>query len=107
MDENFLSVLQTRSFDQRLPGGQADQGDGRRFLHGECFGLDRYVVFSDRDQIRECTDAPVSRSRIDFVAGPESTYARSDSDHDAGHVVAQNEGKSIRQNELELAVPDF
>ena len=100
-------MFQIRSFDQRLPGGQADQRDGSRFFHGECFGLDRHVVFFDRNELRECTDSPVSRPRIDFVAGLESTHSRSDPDHDPGHVMAQNERQAIRQNALELAVSDF
>ena len=45
--------------------------------------------------------------RIDFVAGLESTHSRSDPDHNARHVMAQNERQTIRQNELELAVSDF
>src|SRR3989449_1271392 len=107
VDENLLSLFQIRSFDQRLPGGQADQGDGSRFFHGECFGLDRHVILFDRTEFRECTDSPVSRARIDFVAGLESTHSRSDPDHDPGHVMAQNEREAVRQNALELAVSDF
>src|SRR5438128_11807093 len=107
VDENLLSLFQIRSFDQRLPGGQADQGDGSRFFHGECFGLDRHVILFDRTEFRECTDSPVSRARIDFVAGLESTHSRSDPDHDPGDVMAQNERQAIRQNALELAVSDF
>ena len=100
MDENFLSLFQTRSLDQRLPGSQANQGDGRRFFHGEGFGLDRHVIFFDRDELRECTDSPVSRTRIDLVAGLESAHSRSDPDHDPGHVMAQNERQAIPQNAL-------
>jgi hypothetical protein len=32
LDEHFLPFLQIRSFDQRLPDGQADQRDGSRFF---------------------------------------------------------------------------
>src|SRR5437899_12036680 len=88
VDENLLSLFQIRSFDQRLPGGQADQGDGSRFFHRECFGFDRHVVFVDRNALREGADSPVSRPRIDFVVWRESTHARSDPDHDPGHVMA-------------------
>jgi hypothetical protein len=56
---------------------------------------------------RECTDAPVRRPRIDFVAGLESTHSRSDPDQDPGHVMAQNERRAIGENALELAVSDF
>src|SRR5436309_6337115 len=65
------------------------------------------VVFFDRTEFRECTDSPLRRPRIDFVAGLESTHSRSDPDHDPGHVMAQNERQAIPQNELELAVSDF
>jgi len=58
-------------------------------------------------EFREGTDSPVSRPRIDFVAGLESTHSSSDPDHDPGHVMAQNERQAISQNELELAVSDF
>src|SRR5438552_1696940 len=107
VDENFLSWFQTRSFDQHLPRGQADQGDGGRFFHAECFWFDRHVIFFDCNELRECTDSPVSRPRIDFVAGLESTHSRSDPDHDPGRVMTQNEREAIRQNALELAVSDF
>jgi hypothetical protein len=50
---------------------------------------------------------PSSHSRIDLVAGLESTHSRSDPDYDPGHVMAQNEWQAIRQNELEIAVSDF
>src|SRR5207247_2415038 len=99
--ENFLSWFHTRSFDQHLPRGQADQGDGGRFFHAECFWFDRHVIFFDCNELRECTDSPVSRPRIDFVAGLESTHSRSDPDHDPSHVMAQNERQAIRQNALE------
>jgi hypothetical protein len=78
VEENLLSWPQIRSLDQRLAGGQADQGDGRRFFHRERAGLDRHVIFVDGDQLREGADSPVSGPRIDFVARLESTLARSD-----------------------------
>src|SRR6266576_489153 len=84
VNKNLLPLFQIRSFDQRLPGGQANQWDGGRFFHGEGFGLDRDVVFFDRTEFRECTDSPVSGPRINFVAGLESTHTRSDPDHDSG-----------------------
>ena len=103
----FCPWFQVRSFDQRLPRGQADQRDGSRFCHGEGCGLHRHVVFFDRNEFRECADSPVGRPRIDFVAGLESTHSRSDADHDPGHVMAQNERQAIPQKGLELAVSDF
>ena len=107
VDEDFLSLLQVRSFDQRLPGGQADQRDGSRFFHGERLRLDRHVVFVHRDEFRESTDPILMRPRIDLVAGLESPHARSDLGHDAGHIVAQDERQAIRQDELELSAADF
>jgi hypothetical protein len=76
-------------------------------LHGHCFGLDRHVILVDRNEFRECTDAPVSRSRIDFVTGLESTHSRSDPDHDPGHVMAQDERQAIPQNQLEFPASDL
>jgi hypothetical protein len=66
-------------------------GDGSRFFHGECFGLDRHVIVFDRPEFRECTDSPVSRPRINFVPGFESAYSRSDSDRPPDHL-----GRSMR-----------
>ena len=87
--------MEMRSFDERLPRGQANEGNRSRFLHGECFGFDRHVVLVDRNEFGECTDPPVSRARVDLVAWLESTHARADPDHDPGHVVAQDEWQAI------------
>jgi hypothetical protein len=75
VNENLLSFPEIRSFDEGLPGSQADQGDRRRFCHRECLRLDRDVLFCNRDEFRERTDSPVSRPRIDFVAGFESPHS--------------------------------
>ena len=74
VDENFLPCLQVRSFDQRLPGGQADQRDGSRFFHGELFWLNRHGIFFDRNEFRESTDSIFVRPRIDLVARLESPH---------------------------------
>jgi hypothetical protein len=107
VDENLFASRQIRSFDQRLPRRQADQGDRCRFFHREGFRLDRDVGFFGRNELRECTDSPVSRPRIDFVAECESSHSRSDPDHDPGDVMAQDERQTIRKNALELAVSDL
>ena len=75
--------------------------------HGEGCGLHRHVRFFDCNEFRECTDSPVGRPRVDFVAGLELTDSRSDADHNPGHVMAQNERQAIAQKTLELAVPDL
>lgn len=54
---DLLSSLQSCFLDQPLPGGQANEGDGRRFFHGDGFGLEREVRFLDRDAFGERTDA--------------------------------------------------
>ena len=105
--QDLLSWLQTRSFDQRLPGSQTHQGNGSRLRHGEGFGLDRQIGFVDGNEFRECANSPVRRPRIDLVAGAESTHARSDPDDDPGNVVAQDDRQAISQNPLELAVSEF
>src|SRR5437667_12243189 len=107
VDEDFLPCLQIRSFDQHLPGGQADQRDGSRFFHGEVFWLLRHGIFLYRNEFRESTDAIVVWPRIDLVAWLESLHSRSDSDDDPSHLIAQNEREVIRQKEFELSVSDF
>ena len=44
MDEDFLAAVEIGPFDQRLPGGQRNQGEGGRLLHGEPGRLERDVV---------------------------------------------------------------
>src|SRR2546423_3600995 len=107
MDEHFLPCRKLRSFDQHLPGGQADQRDGSRFFHGEVFWLLRHGIFLDRNAFRERPDAIVVWPRIDLVAWLESLHSRSDSDDDPSHLIAQNEWEAIRQKAFELSVSDF
>src|SRR5437667_5165047 len=45
--------------------------------------------------------------RIDLIARLQPPHFASDPDDDPGHVIAENERQAIRQNELELAVPDL
>ena len=90
MDEDFLSLLQVRSFDQHLPGGQAHQRNGSRFFHGESFGLDRHGIFIHRNEFRESTDSIFIWPRIDLVARLESPHSRSDANYDSGHIIAKN-----------------
>src|SRR5438874_5691508 len=107
VDEHFLPSLQVRSFDQHLPGGQADQRDGSRFFHGEVFGLLRHGIFLYCNAFRERPDAIVVWPRIDLVAWLEAMHVRSDSDDDPSHLIAQNEWEAIRQKAFELSVSDF
>jgi hypothetical protein len=46
-------------------------------------------------------------SRIDFVAEFEPPHSRSDLDHDPSHVISEDERQAIRQDELELSIPDL
>src|SRR5213592_2627566 len=107
VDEHFLPWRKLRSFDQHLPGGQADQRDGSRFFHGEVFGLLRHGIFLYCNPFRESPDAIVVWPRIDLVAWLESLHSRSDSDDDPSHLIAQNEREAIRQKAFELSVSDF
>jgi len=91
MDENSLPFLQVGYLDQRLPKGQADQRDGSRFFHGELAGHNRDGIFIHRDEFGEGTDSILWRPCIDLVARLESPHSRSHSDHDASHIITQNE----------------
>src|SRR6266852_6500752 len=106
MDENFLAPLQIRPFDQRLPGGQAGQGDGSRLFHGESCWLMRHVVFVDRDQLGEGADSILVRTRVDLVSRLEAPDVRSGADYDSGQIIPQDQRQAIRQDRLELAAPD-
>jgi len=49
----------------------------------------------------------VRRPGVDFIALFEARHTRANADDCPGDIVAQDEGGAIRQNQLELAVPDF
>src|SRR6266536_5568536 len=107
VDQNFLPFLQFRLFDERLPSGQADQGDGSRFLHRQALGFNRQVIFAYRDELRECPDSVLVRSCVHLVAGLETPHARSHSDYDSCQLVTENERQSIRQEQFEFSVSDL
>lgn len=52
-------------------------------------------------------DAQVIGPGVDLVAHLDSTDARADTHHDAGHVVPEHERRSVRQDELEFAVSNL
>src|SRR5260221_947136 len=81
--------------------------DGSRFLHRQALGFDRQVIFAYCDELRECPNSVLGRSRIHLVAGLESPHARSDSDYDACQLVTENERQSITQEQLEFSVSDL
>ncbi len=98
----FCPFFRSRSFDQDLPGSQADQRDGSRFFHRQVLWLDRHIVLIHRNEFRERADPVFIRPRIDLVAGLEPPHTRSDLDHDPSRFISENERQAIRQNEFEL-----
>src|SRR5438132_7970436 len=102
LDQNFLPFMQLRLFDERLPSGQADQRDGSRFLHREALGLNRQVIFSYCDELRECPDSVLVRSCIHLVAGLESPHARAHSDYDSRQLVAENDRQTITRDQIKF-----
>ena len=60
-----------------------------------------------QDKLKSCIYAVVMWSRIDFVAEFEPPHSRSDLDHDPSHVISEDERQAIRQDELELSIPDL
>ena len=70
-------------------------------------GLSASDVLFDRDEFGERADPEVIWPRIDLIARLELLHARADLDHHPGHVVTQDEGQAIGQDELELSVPDL
>src|SRR4051794_4316689 len=71
VDEHFLARLEVRSLDKRLPGGQCDEGHGRRLDHGEACRLGREIVLVHGDALGEGPDAAVARPRVDLVTDGE------------------------------------
>ena len=75
MDENLLTRLQIGPFDEGLPRGQSDEGEGGRLVHGEPGRLERDVVLLDRDQLGEGADSMLVRAGVDLVSGLERRTA--------------------------------
>lgn len=107
VDQDLLSPFQPGAIDQDLPRGQAHQWDRGGRFHAEIVGFQREVGFVDGDEFGERPDPVLARPRIHLVAGLEAADLGPDPDHDAGDVVAQDQRQAIRQDELELAVPDL
>ena len=102
-----LTRLQIGPFDQGLPRGQSDEGEGGRLFHGEPGRLERDVVLLDRDQLGEGADSMLVRAGVDLVSGLEAADCGADPDDESGQIIAQDHGQVIRQDGLDLAVPDF
>jgi len=107
VDQDFLSLLQLGTIDQYLPRCQAHQGDGGGLFHGEIIWLQCYVGFVHGDEFRERPDPVLVWPCIHLVARLEPSDLWPDTDHDPGHVVAQDQRQAIGQDELELTIPDL
>ncbi len=107
LDEDLLPLLQVGSLDQCLPRRQGHQGNGSRFHHREVLGPVRQRAFLDGNELGERADSKIVYPRVDLVADLELLHARADLGHHARHVVAQDEGQAVGQDELELTVPDL
>ena len=55
----------------------------------------------------KCPDASLPRTCVDLVTGLELPDIGTNPDHDACDIVAQYQGKAVRQDQLELSVPDL
>lgn len=58
--------------------------------------LQRHVLLLDGNELRKRTDAMVRRASMSLVTGLEARHARADKNHDAGHVVTQDEPRAVR-----------
>ncbi len=106
VDENFLTGLDLRPFDQDLPGSQGDQWYRAGLGHGQGGRLERDVILVDRDVLGEGADAKVPGAGEHLVAHLEAADAGADLGDHTGDVVAEREGRLVLQKLLELAVPD-
>jgi hypothetical protein len=104
---NFLALLQLAFFDQRLPCGQRHQRNGGGILHRQVGWLEGQRIFFNCDEFGKRADAVVVRPRVDLIAGLEAAHARTDTHHHAGEIIAQNQRHFVRQQQLELAIPDL
>src|SRR5258708_8596735 len=53
--------------------------DGSRFLHRQALGFDLQVIFAYCDELRECPNSVLGRSRLHLFPGLESPHPRSTS----------------------------
>src|SRR5205823_10298881 len=98
----LLSKIMTRPLAVR-----PTRGMGGGLFHGEILGLQCYVGFVHGDEFRERPDPVLVWPCIHHVARFEALDLWPDTDHDPGHVVAQDHRQAIGQDELELTIPDL
>ena len=106
MDEHLLAGLNLSDIDQRLPGGEGDQGNGSGLVQGQRRRFECDVVLVDRDVLGEGPDTQVAGARVDLVADLERADGAADLRHHAGDVVAEHERLLVLDELLELAVAD-
>ncbi|MNT23750.1 hypothetical protein D3C72_1591830 [compost metagenome] len=104
LNEDLLAWLDLAHFDQRLPGGQSDQRDRGGFLHGEACRFQREVCGIDRNQLCKGACPEIARTGVDLVARLELPHIGADVQDRSGQIVTENEGWTIGQEQLELAI---
>ena len=104
VDEDLLPGLHVCAVDEHLPGGQGDERHSAGFLERQGVRLGRDVVLVDRDEFGEGTDPQVARAGVDLVTHREVTNVGADVRDDAGQVVAEDEGRPVPDQPLEVPV---
>ena len=107
LDKDLLALFDLGLLDQRLPGRQRHQGKGRSFFHGDVLRLERQRGLFHRHKFSKRTDAKVVRPCVDLITHFELPHAGAHLGDHASHVVAQDEGQFVRQDELELSTADL
>ena len=93
--------------DLEVPQEWVFEDDGYSGATLERPGLERGIVLMDGDELRKRADTEVPRAGIDLVADLEAAYGRADLDDGPSDVVTKDEGWTVRQENLELAIPDL
>ncbi|MNG09163.1 hypothetical protein D3C84_925690 [compost metagenome] len=93
VNQHFLAPLQSSGFNQYLPGGQCNQGQGRGLCHVGIGGFHGDRVFIHGDQLGERPDPRFGRASVDFVSRFEACHLRADIHHDARQVITQYQRK--------------
>src|SRR5215470_6692482 len=92
VDEYLLPPAHMRLIDHSLPGSNRNQGKGRRFSHGERFGLQGKQVRIDEDVFSQGPLKPANTAdhAIDLVATAKCGHLRTHSFGCPGHVQPQH-----------------
>src|SRR5262249_25602469 len=107
VDEHLLPALEATQIDERLPSGEPNEGQRRRF---DVTNSRRFVsgcLLRYESPFCERSDPALIEARVDRVAALEARDIRADMLDDTREIVPERERHSVRQEDLHRAIADL